>query len=91
MAEYIDKEKLLEKLSRMIDYCKNDNKVNGLTALFQVGDAIIDCPTVVMCGECKHSQKQDEVFGVTDYKCSKHNISCLSSCDFCSYGERKDT
>ena len=45
MAEYIDKEKLLQKLSRMIEYCKNDNKVNGLTALFQVGDAIMDCPT----------------------------------------------
>lgn len=48
MAEYIDRENLLKKLSRMIDYCKKDNKVNGLTALFQVGDAIIDCPTVVM-------------------------------------------
>ena len=45
MAEYIDKEKLLQKLSRMIEYCKNDNKLNGLTALFQVGDAIMDCPT----------------------------------------------
>jgi hypothetical protein len=42
----IDANALLEKLSRMIDYCKNDNKVSGLTALFQVGDAIIDCPTV---------------------------------------------
>lgn len=48
MAEYIDRENLLKNLSRMIDYCKKDNKVNGLTALFQVGDAIIDCPTVVM-------------------------------------------
>ena len=46
MAEYIDKEKLLQKVSRIIDYCENDNKVNGLTALFQVGDAIMDCPTV---------------------------------------------
>ena len=45
MAEYIDKEKLLQKLSRMIDYCENDNKVNALTALFQVGDAIMDCTT----------------------------------------------
>ncbi len=45
MDEYIDKEKLLQKLSRMIEYCKDDNKVNGLTALFQVGDAIMDCQT----------------------------------------------
>ena len=42
----IDANALLEKLSRMIEYCKTDNKVNGLTALFQVGDAVMDCPTV---------------------------------------------
>lgn len=42
----IDANALLQKLSRMIDYCKTDNKVTGLVALFQVGDAIIDCNTV---------------------------------------------
>ena len=37
----------------MIDYCHTDPKVSRLTALYQVGDAIIDCPTAdvasVMC------------------------------------------
>ena len=42
----IDANAVLEKLSRMIDYCKTDKKVNATTALFQVGDAIMDCPTV---------------------------------------------
>ncbi len=42
----IDADALMLKLSRMIDYCKTDSKVNGLTALFQAGDAIMDCPTV---------------------------------------------
>ena len=46
MARMIDADALLEKLQRMIDYCKNDNQVNGLTALFQIGDAIMDCPTL---------------------------------------------
>ena len=46
MARAIDADALLEKLQRMIDYCKNGNQVNGLTALFQVGDAIMDCPTL---------------------------------------------
>ncbi len=47
MAEMlIDAEVLLKKLSKMIDFCKKDKKVNGLTALFQVGDAIMDCPKV---------------------------------------------
>lgn len=45
MAEYVERETLLSKLSRMIDYCKKDQKVTGLTALFQVGDAIMDCPS----------------------------------------------
>lgn len=44
MARYIDADKLMQKLSRMIDYCKTDSKINGLTALFQVGDAIMDSP-----------------------------------------------
>jgi hypothetical protein len=61
MAEYIDREKLLEKLSRMIYYCKNDNKVNGLTALFQVGDAIIDCPAteIIECKDCHYCRESD--------------------------------
>ena len=50
-----------------------------------------DYVEVVRCKDCKHSREQDRVFGITDYKCSKHNISCLSPYDFCSYGERKDT
>lgn len=45
MDEYIEREALLSKLSRMIDSCKKGQKVTGLTALFQVGDAIMDCPS----------------------------------------------
>ena len=50
-----------------------------------------DFVEVVRCKDCKHSREQDRVFGITDYKCSKHNISCLSPYDFCSYGVRSDT
>ena len=61
-----------------------------------VEQVVEDTPTadvveVVRCKDCKHSREQDRVFGITDYKCSKHNISCLSPYDFCSYGERSDT
>ena len=68
MAEYIDKEKLLQKLSRMIDYCKNDNKVNGLTALFQVGDAIMDCPTVEV-EEKKGSDEKMRMSKIVELPC----------------------
>ena len=77
MAEYIDKEKLLQKLSRMIDYCENDNDVNGLTALFQVGVAIMACPTVEVeerkdCEKCIHFGRH-----ATEYPCS-HCRNCYT-------------
>lgn len=55
MARYIDADRLMKKISRMIDFCKKDNKVTGLTALFQVGDAIMDCPTADV-QEAKHGK-----------------------------------
>ena len=47
MARYIDAELLMQKLSRMIDYVEKnkDKKFNALGVLFQVGDALMDCPT----------------------------------------------
>lgn len=48
MAEQrlIDANYLLEEISRMIDYCEKDKSIKGVTALFQVGDAIMDCKTI---------------------------------------------
>ena len=53
--EYIERDEILQKISKMIEYCKKDNKVNGLTALFQVGDAIIDCKSADV-QEVKHGR-----------------------------------
>ena len=86
MTEYIDKEKLLQKLSRMIDYCKTDNKVNGLTALFLVGDAIMDCPTVefIMCRDCQYCVKSDKT---NRNFCAYHGKDMeIYLDDFCSCG-----
>ena len=44
MTDYIEREIILQKLAKMIDFCEKDQMVNGLTVLFQVGDAIMDCP-----------------------------------------------
>lgn len=64
MARLIDADVLIGKLSRMVDYCRENLKVNGLAALFEVLDAIMDCkeeaPTidaveVVRCKDCKYS------------------------------------
>ena len=89
----IDANALMEKLSRMIEYCKTDSKVNGLTALFQVGDAVMDCPTVdavevVRCKDCKH---WGYVVGCGHYcECYANQMADTEADDFCSYGERKD-
>ena len=94
----IDANALLEKLLRMIDYCKTDNKVSGLTALFQVGDAIIDCPTVdavpvVRCRDCKHFNDVSAIPVIADSKklvCMKGvNWRAVEPNHFCSYGERR--
>lgn len=61
MARYIDEDNLLEKLHRIIDYCEKDRKVNAVNALFQVGDAIMDCKTadVQEVRYCKFELVQD--------------------------------
>lgn len=66
MSRLIDADKLLEKLAKMIEYCKKDNGVNGLTALFQVGDAIMDCEAVddvpvVRCKDCKYFEAKNSL------------------------------
>ena len=93
MARYIDAEILLEELEYKI---KRDNENGMVTIDHDFITLVNDAPTeevakVVICKNCKHSQEQDKVFGITDYKCSKHKISCLSPYDFCSYGKRRDT
>lgn len=86
MSRYIDAEHLMQKLSRMIDFCEK-HKVSGLNALFQVGDAIMDCHTadvveVVRCKDCKH---YDHGVCIHDFACN-----LIRDDDYCSYGERRE-
>ena len=78
MAEYIKRETLLSKLSRMIDYCKKGQKVTGLAALFQVGDAIMDCPAAdvapVVHGRWDDSGRYTFPSGSTAVRCT--NCGC---------------
>ena len=103
MARYIDADALMQKLSRMIDFCEK-HKVSGLNALFQVGDAIMDCPTadvveVVRCRDCKYSRERNEderrylVEGVLICTSGEAADECWNPVypsHFCSYGERKE-
>ena len=44
MSKSINQKLILEKISKMVDYCEKDRSVNGLTVLSQVVDAIMNCP-----------------------------------------------
>ena len=72
----IDADALLEKLSRMIDYCQDNKLEDEMSALFQVGDAVMDCPTVdaveVVHGYWIEHEYAEEENGllVSNYECS---------------------
>ena len=66
MSEYIEREALLEKVSRMIDYCQKNNWTKELAVLFQVGDAVMFHPAADVV-EVKHGVW---VEGRTLEKCS---------------------
>jgi CRISPR/Cas system CSM-associated protein Csm2 small subunit len=64
MPRYIDAEHLMEKLSKMIDYCEKnkDKKFNVLNTLFQVGDAIMNCPTEDVVPRSEIEKAKQETF-----------------------------
>lgn len=89
MPRYIDAELLMQKLSRMIDYCEKNPRVNGLTALFQAGDAVMDCPTadvveVVRCKDCVNRVE----FDTNKFHCEITGYYCGET-RYCSDGVRK--
>lgn len=92
--EYIERDEILRKISKMIEYCKKDYKVNVLTALFQVGDAVIDCKSadvqeVVRCKDCKHLCK--DLSGRDMHICMRWPLPRAASLyGYCSDGEKMD-
>ena len=97
MSRYIDAELLLQKLSRMIDYCEKnkDKKFNALNVLFQVGDAIIDCPTadvveVVRCKDCRFGTLRYGAIKCTVDEDESGFILYHERQHYCGYGERRE-
>lgn len=97
MARLIDADVLIGKLSSIVDCCRENLKVNGLAAMFEVLDAIMDCKTVddvevVRCKDCRYYKQE------TKGDCFRCNVFTGSyelgfpteEDDFCSYGERKE-
>lgn len=99
----IDAELLMQKLSKMIDYCEKnkDKKFNALNVLFQVGDAIMDCPTVdvferfTRCKDCDYCHEYTKWNGEDYLGCNRLAELCdgqvveVDADDFCSYMNRR--
>ena len=86
MARLIDADVLLGKLSRMIDYCREDLKVNGLTALFQVGDEIMDCKSFddveVVQGYWSKANNRPKSYIRVCSVCGKEAYFCGKGCSY---------
>lgn len=86
MARLIDADALFGKLSRMIDYCREHPKVNGLAALFEVGDAIMDCKTVddveVVHGRWKKANNRPKSYIRVCSVCGKEAYFCGEGCSY---------
>ena len=87
--EYIEREEVLRKISKMIDDCKKDYKVNALTTLFQVIDTVVGCkPADVQ--EIRHGE-WSLAYAVPDhnvkiqygYQCSECEAVLNSKTNFC--------
>lgn len=67
--------------------CESDNKVNGLTALFQVGDAVIDCKSAdvipVVHAEWKEVVTHNGCTPDYDCVCSNCKESGLPTYKYC--------
>ena len=46
MRKFVDSEILLNKISKMIEYCGMDKRVTAIIALHQVFDAVMGCPHI---------------------------------------------
>lgn len=77
MAEYIEREALLEKMKNWHE------KISLVTCVNSIPTA--DVVPVVRCKDCKHLMFSD-FYG----ECVVGHLGIVKPDDFCSYGERKD-
>ena len=97
MAEYIDREKVIEEIYSWLDSVGSIIIGKGLSSYGELIGCMQDVPTadvveVVRCKDCKHFDKNK---GYRDTKfsfsfCDKFHHNITTENDFCSYGERID-
>ena len=99
MAEYIEREKVIEELNNIaIDYIKDNTIQCSIAAgvVVNIKDTVItkqptaDVVEVVRCKDCKYQEDcaRQMVHTTRDY-ILEVNVSTYNKVDYCSYGERK--
>lgn len=97
MAEYLEREALIENMKRI--YCTDCNSYNGVRCrACGTGDAldmIEDAPTadvveVVRCEKCKFAEMLVDIIGDPHLYCKECNFREVDFDDYCSHGKRKE-
>jgi len=89
MAEYIEREAVLQKKTRMTEYDEGGWGANVSVVRIEDINAIpaADVVEVVRCRECVALYRENERF---KQHCCRTG-ALVEDDDFCSYGERRDT
>ena len=96
MGGYIDREALVERLTRNLNACNPGtfsercyqdaiNTVNFFPA--------VDVVPLVRCKDCKYWEQYNACDGTKPYRCMNYDgffYKRTASDDFCSYGERRE-
>ena len=61
MRKFVDSEILLNKISKMIEYCRTDKRVTATIALYQIADDVIDCPCIEITAEGLQALKAHKI------------------------------
>lgn len=99
MAEYIEREKVIEELNNIAtDYIK-DNSIQCSIAsgvVINIRDTVIleqptaDVVPVVRCKDCKYCEHINDEFAKDWYQCKRRgNFAQKKPDNYCSYGERR--
>ena len=94
MAEYIEREAVLQKKTRMTEYDEGGWGMNVSVVRMEDINAIpaADVVEVVRCKDCKYIRPEVDAYTqeAVGCWCSLLDLGSIQDEHFCSYGERKD-
>ena len=94
MADYIEREAVIEICSNQYKECLRKNDWCGDTVAWNIGFAVKDIPAadvveVVRCKDCVHGTLYTNMAGAEYVDCGLDDHHVWLPNSFCSYGERR--